>query len=457
MQRIWQLLFLVLAAQSATKGLADEAGRLPEDWFVLPEDQSGFQMSGEVNGTEERGGLTYRRGLDPVSKSMDQVFSASFQALDGSDLKLGGRTKPANAPADWVPWHLKEMIMDLGVSGTGTVGIVTATGEVSAEVYFQPTASHLTALGLTRVKGDDDGDPSVFRITSEMSRLEVSQRLDPVIDAVMATGRVENRGKVEEGLKQVAADLADVMTGVNSLNDGGWDVDRFRVDVSIDGSGTVGTGITAGLGVRLRFEWVDTGTGLQVAQPTDDPKKESFRVLMASLSRDLDGIAAGDYQDSGFGLQHIRLGIGLYGKAKFGVVKGKIEGSGFVYMKRRTSARGPTPPARIVLPDEIPLVDATPSDAHLRYATEHGVRHEKLTDEGGGTDKVVYYMSRQKFRSGLSRAAKMGAFFAKKAADSDSRNWRVYKIKPQFALSLEGATPMVTIGGKVSIEMEFKR
>lgn len=439
----------------------EEAGRLPEDWFVLPEDQASYEAqqlaAGEVEGLEARGATTYRRGLDPVSRSLDRVLVASFEALDSSTLMAGERQPPPNAPTDWAPWHLKEVIMDLGVSASGTVGVVTAKGEISAEVYYKPTTERLRELGVMSGTEAYDDKPADLQVTSGMTRVQIVDRLEPIVDAVMATGRVESRSRVEEGLLKVASELQDVMTNVNGYQ-GAWDVERFRIDVTVEGSGSVGVGMTAGLGVRLRFEWVESGEAVRPELENDDPKRASFRTLMASLSRDLESIQADDYQASGFALTKVRLGVGLYGQAKFGLIKGKIEGMGYVFLKQPTQPREHTHEARIVLPDEIPLLDEAPPAEHLRYATAQGVRHEVVSDDGGsGADKVVYFMSRERFRQGLAKAASMGGFFATRAANATSSNWSVYKVKPQFALSLQGATPLVTIGGKVSLEMELKR
>jgi hypothetical protein len=118
--------------------LGEEAGRFPKDWYELPED--GYQLkasSNEVNGVEERKGLIFRRGLPFVRNSLDHLYESSVEALDESSPTLGRRDPPPNAPADWVPWHLKEIIMDLGVSLQGTIGVVAAKGAVSAEVYWK--------------------------------------------------------------------------------------------------------------------------------------------------------------------------------------------------------------------------------------------------------------------------------------------------------------------------------
>ena len=71
-------------------------------------------------------------------------------------------------------------------------------------------------------------------------------------------------------------------------------------------------------------------------------------------------------------------------------------------------------------------------------------------------------MTREKFQRGVQRATGMGAWFCERAKKRTGEGntydqWYVDQVKPQFALSLEGAIKVVTIGGKVSLELTFKR
>jgi len=456
---------LGMATLGTSAAVADEAGRLPLDWYTLPEDMNATEATADDD--EFREGIFFRRGVDHVAKSVDRILDASGEAMDKSQSQPGSARKPANAPSDWVPWHLKEMYMDLGVNASGTAGVVTAIGEASVELKWTRIKSELARLGLTPAYADSPvyEEKPDLRMSEYTTLGEITSQVDRIVETVMATGRVTNRGAMREGLLKVATDLQSVMTDINSYNESSWDIDKFGLDVEIGLSGKVGTGMTAGGAVRLRFEWKRQNYGAPMPEPEDGngEKREELRRLLANVASDMDSVSRDTFASSGFELKTLRLGLGLYGSAKFGAVKGKASLTGYAFLNKSASKANHfarTPPR--IIPDEpVALIDDEPNAKHIKYADENQIKYDRIPGGDNATDRVVYYMTREKFRQGLNRAAKMGAFFAKRAAERTgekaSRKWEVTQVKPAFALSLEGALKVVTIGGKASLEMTFKR
>jgi hypothetical protein len=455
----------------AAPAFAGETGRMPADWFVLPEDAATLNATGRLLDREDKNGTTYLRGEAPMERTVDRIFAATAESLEKSGTVIGGRTPPPNAPADWVPWHLSELYMDLGVNLAGTAGVVTGIGEAAVEVQWKPTAARRKALGLVATVSADDqrslvaeetDRPADLTIDEYTTRDELERMVDSVTDTVMATGRVSDRPFLRENLGRTARDLQAIMVNINEYNDTHWDISKFGLDVDVSGSGKVGTGMTVGVAVRLRFEWKRTNYGEPLPEPLDgnSEKREDIKKLLAGVARDMETVGDEQYAGSGFDLTTMRVGVGLYLSAKFGVVSGKLGVTGYAFFTKSSRLANGGRSGPIIVEEEIPMLDGEPKAEHLAYAQEIGVRAMEVPGGDDGADRVVYYMQREKFRKGLASATKMGAFFAKRAAKAtasgEERNWQISQLKPTFALSLQGALPMVTIGGKVGLEMTFK-
>lgn len=466
------------AAAVALPAQADEAGRFPADWFVLPEDASSYAQASYNVAVEEKDGTTYRRGEDAVNESLDKIFYYTAQSMQRSGGHIGSREKPADAPDDWVPWHLKELYMDMGVNAAGTAGLVTAIGEASVELRWGQTKKALKEQGLlapAKVEApmapesapEEPAEKADLALNEYTTYEQLEFQVDQVADAVMATGRVKDRPKMREGLLRVAKDLQEVMIDINAYNDSYWDISKFGLDIEISASGKVSTGFTVGGNLRLRFEWSRSNYGAPLAEPMDGngDKRENLRKLLAGVAKDMDTVGEELYSHSGFDLKTMRLGIGLYASANFGVVKGKLGVTGYAFFTKssyRANANYGDGRPRIIEDFDIPLVDDEPVAQHMTYATSQGIKYDRVPGGDNAGDRVIYFMNREKFRKGLARATSMGAFFAerakKKTGDgADYGRWEINQIKPNFALSLEGAAKIATIGGKISLELTFKR
>jgi hypothetical protein len=465
-----------LAAGLWTSGMAwaGEAGRLPVDWFVAPEDEAAFERSPNARDEDSHDGSSYSRGEDKAARSLDDLFESTAKALDETGDVIGSRDRPADAPDDWVPWHLREMYLDLGVNLAGTAGLITGIGDATVELRWRQSEDRMRRMGLVPAAGpspekagEAGAQPADVVLDETMSYEELERQIDAVSDAVMATGRVNDRPRMRAGLMKVARDVQALMIDVNTYNDSHWDANRFGLDIDISGSGQVSAGWTVGGAVRLRFEWARANYGAPLPEPMDGryEEREALRKLIAGLAQDMDTVGDDLYRGSGFDLTTMKLGIGLYLSAKFGVVKGKGAVTGFVFFNktaRKANANYGDRP-RIVPDAEIPLIDDEPQPAHLAYAQEHGVRYDRVPGaDDPASERLVYYMTREKWQKGLQRATKMGAFFAERAArktgeQAEHSRWRIDQVKPNFALSLEGNATVVTIGGKVSLELTFRR
>ena len=451
--------------------LAVETGRFPADWFLAPEqvatDPNAARLMREV---EEREGVTYRRGEPQVTKTIDTLLEQTMHSLDQAHEYKGRTDPPPNAPADWRSWYLKTLELNLGASAAGTIGLITGEGEVSAEVKWKRTAAGLRKVDIdpTTYRGNGDGEsPSDLLLTDASTNEEIEGHVNQMVKAVMATGKVSDGSRLHDGLLKTAKDLQELMVDINSMNYSNWRVAKFMLDVSISGSGMVYPGVQASAALRLRFEWkyIPNLTNTLRRAPNNSPNdaRESMRKLLATVAKDLQtGVKAEAYRDSGFDLKAIRLGVGVAFGANIGIVKGKLEVTGYVYFSLDPNY-APGPHRYVDLYEDIPLVDLEVKPAYLTYADQQHVKYARVPPEQGGAEKVVYYMDRARFRAGLDKATGLGAYFARRAkaktgtAETTSNSWYVYEVKPQFAFSLTGNLLVATVGGKVSLEFTFAR
>lgn len=458
-------------AMSGASATAADFARLPQDWYVLPEDASTY--AAESLDRPTAGGDTYSRSETAVADSVDHVFGVTAQTLEKSGNIIGRLDRPADAPQDWAPWHLSEILMDLGINIAGTAGLVTGIGETSVEIRWRQTKQALEKLGLdTKSQPVPEKEEKADLVLDDaMSKEQAHAGVDRIATAVMATGKIEPGGEsdMRDGLKKVVDDLQDIMVDINAYNYSSWDISKFGIDVEISGSGKVSNGMTVGGAVRLRFEWKRSSYGPSIVRNSSDPltseRQENLRKLLSGVARELDTVNKDLYASSGFDLTTLKVGIGAYLSAKFGVVKGKLAVTGFAFFTKSNrianSNYASNSRPRIILDEEIPLIDSEPKAIHKTYAAQNNVRFEEVPG-GDGADRVIYFMQRDKFQKGLHRAVKMGAFFAERAskktgAQTENKRWVIDQIKPNFALSLEGAFKVLTIGGKVSLEMTYVR
>jgi|GEM_PF-2027429 len=447
---------------------ANDIGRFPKEWTVLPEDRSSDDAGEDRRGdVERRGGLVFRRGVEQVDNTLDRIFVATAESLETSGDALDDGRRPPNPPPNWTPWHLKELYMDLGINLAGTAGIITAIGEGSCEIrWVQPKADQARRTAATKYQTAEQKRADL-EINDHMSAFELETRIDQIADVVMATGKVENRDILREGLLKSAQDLKNLMVDVNRYNDSRWEVSRFGVDVDVAISGGVGPGTTLGGAVRLRFEWVrsaDRADALANSHEAGEELRESLRQIVGNIARDISSIGSDPYSGTGFDLKQFKVGLGIYASARFAVVRGRLGVTGFAFFSPTTDGL-PANGSRFVNFDtaaDIPLLETETTSAQIQFADQQRIKHMKTETNDGNGRRNVFMLPQERFKKGLERAVNMGSFFARRAAKSTndeaaSKRWQIDQVKPAFALSLQGITTIFTIGAKASMELTFRR
>lgn len=479
------LLGATLSCRGSVARAQATAGQLPYSWFLVPEDgpavrgvatpnyNNNYQKPKHPHGqSTSQQPISKRRGEAALAETVDRVLETTGEGLDETPLYRGQRRPPANAPADWVPWHPHELILTLGVSLTGTFGILTGQGAAAVDVFWRPKKTRMASMGIESAPARSDDEESVERedsvpgvaIASDATDAEIDRELEPVIRTIMATRRVRDEGRMRSELRRVAFELRDVMGDANAMNRASWYVKSLWLDISVSGSGMVQPGLSVGGGVRLRFCWTATAArsdarALPVASRNVE-RRDAFRVLMAKIAYDLESVPGDLWQRDDFKIGYIRVAIGGFVRGKFGIARaeGSITGHAF-FVKRPTRDGAPV----VAMTDEIangelPMFDGESTPGRMSYARANLVRYERVpATDRGGVDTLVYYVDRARFREGLRQSFGIAGFFAERASRETSRSWQVAEIRPQFTLSLMGVTPVVTVGGSVTLEAQYKR
>lgn len=414
---------------------------LPQSWYILPEDNNGRGWSEEEN----------RAGLSPKAEvAIERLMEVNAEAFD----QMESDPRLARLNRDDKKWSLAACMLDLSLSASGNVGVLVAKGEATAQLYWRKKAFQ------SRTSEDALGsEGSDLSLTPADTREEIEARLEPLVQAIMATGDVKDAPALRKSLRDTVFDHHLIAQYLMFNPGSSWWLSRIRLDFSIDISGKVNPVTTVGGGLRIRLEWernsyVAANDMRLIASPRSARIGENLKELVESLSREMNGLKWNDFATTGFELSQLRFGLGLFAEGKAGVVK--IGGSlwGHVYFSPNPTYDGVTVVPAIE-PKAIPVVDYTGNRKWEDYARKNVIPFEKFQGRDG-SQTTAYSVIGEKLRKGLERAVQMGSKLATKAATKD-RKWEIYQVKTEFALSISGGTALFKLGGAGSLELVFKK
>lgn len=409
------------ANQSPTEETNAEVdpGFLPAEWYAL--------NNSEISESKSKGQDTSKN----LDLAVDAILEAQSRALskvnEPSLLSMG----ILSHPGDWVPWRFVAFIAELGVSVSGLIGSLTGKGAPSVQVYWEKKSeSVISALAATELS-----------ITNEMTESQIQQQIEPVLASLLSGRKIEDEAALRKNLKQAVVDFQQIMSLVSEQPHQSWFFSRFRVDLSIAASGFVSLApITVGVEAKIRLEWYRTTkkiSGLQKANLTQywahndsslfGPIKD-LDLFIQNMASDFSEVTAGLSLGNDFQLDEFQIGLGGSIKGDIGVAKGKAKLLGIAYFNRQTAIQ-----------KQIVTVDS-----------ETGSTEMNLIESG------VFKISRKHWRKGLSKAVKMGQYFADRAAQRKNKNWIISKIKPGFDISITGGIGIVTVSGDLVSQLVFK-
>lgn len=438
------IIFTVLAfitTQRAAAGEATYEENLPLNWYTMPEDLT------RENRTEWSDQYTDLNAKQ--QQGIDRVLHANSVAFTKMEAKY-----PSNHRGKW---RLEACILDITLSASGVVGALVAKGQSSVALYYRNAPDRSVT-----VKQETVPEALDFTVDSDTPFDELESRVEPLVKSIMATGQVENEEELRHNIKEKVFDMHTIVQFMKGTPNTRWDASKLRVDLTVEVTGKVNPLLTVGGGIKIRLEWAlkkhraSTLAGISRVRLEKNRKLgDGLKKIVENLTQQMQEVKYKDLTATGFDLNEVKFGLGLFGDGNVGVAK--IAGSlfGYVYLTPNRAFREGTTPQWTRKYDSLPLIDESANPKWASWASEHGIPMQAVINSRGETTNV-YSTPAEMLRKGLESTVKMGSKMAESASKSGG-SWEVYKIKAEFQLSLSGSAGLFNLGGTGVLELVFSK
>jgi hypothetical protein len=391
---------LVACAKPASPSQSVPAA-LPAGWLVQSQD-SGAPLSAPS---------------PELITSVQAAFGAHSAALEMVYPTDSVTVATPGHPPGWVPWHLDGLIGSFAVDVGGIFGTLIADGSPSVKVTWQKQSA---------APARKSASPVALRFHPNMSAGEVAAMLEPAVAAVGARGHLD---LVRRRLNTEAGKFLAVVRVLDTVHSAcTWRVDGYQLMFSVSASGNVTPELNVGGMVSIIFDWQATlasGAISFFAPPADTAGLGSLaRSVAELLPQAVEGDA--EIRAAGFELQVFQVGVAITAGGNFGIAAAQTSVAGRIIFKR-TSSR----------------------------CSSLGEQVAALTFVGDGSSASMVVAGR--FRKGMRRALKMGAFFARQAVAADKPHWKATEVELGLDVAANGNIGMSTLGGSALIRLGFER
>lgn len=476
---------------SESDGIGVDPAYLPSSWYEIPEisdTNPEVAQSTTISANTLAEKNESKTNQETIAKSFGEILEAHHSALESMSTQdnrsannsLVGDIRAlslANRPKDWVPWRLVAFVGEIAVSAQGLIGALTAKGTPAVIIQWQKRENFIATP-----KPQSEISENTVLLGDNLSEQEIENELEPTVQAVLSTGRVKNEKQFRSSFYAFAKNFHNTLNSVSNSDDGVWNVERFRLDLSVSESGHVGVSFgTLGFEVRVRLEWFKrpdkkflprSSTSLANFSRnnlSEDQRKFSggLAKLITTLSQDLNAISTSETSPLGssFEATSYRVGVGLSAKGDVGIGKGSAKIVGHIYYKKAPPSNGKsrstitgkvkTTLPRVETDDSVLFITDTPNPAVLSFA-----KNKKIDFESANTDQneAVFKVNRVQFRKGLEKSFKLARFFVKNAEkkDAQTKRWGISKVKAEFEMSITGDVGTTTLTGLTTSQIEFK-
>jgi len=461
---------------------------VPESWYNS-EPQGDAQVSKETNQIQEPENF---EGSTELNNSITDLLGADSDALEEGDLQAQSlltselhqqelspfASKPKDPkdgkPKDWVPWRAEYFMTDLSLTASGLIGALTFKGTSTVRAFWRkqgpkPSLMNQDDEPIVAQEETTNSEPVVL-VTEQSSPEEMVKQLEPAIHAAVATGKINDTPVLRKNLLQTAKEFQVIATSIPTTTDElPWWVSRFRLDFMVDAAGRVEPVGMVGGEVRFRFEWhrikkvtPDSNKSLMILSEREQKLRKSLKEFITATVIDIND-AFENHHKFGFKAHQVRMGVGVSVKGNIGVVKGSAGVVGQIYFTRHIEKPKvyplPEKTMNLAMSEESPIliIERNPSQEHLKYATQNKLMLENNTSDENenGLEEAVYRLERKKFRKGLQKAAKIGAYFAKRASLAKVKSWKIYELRTGFDASISGGLDLVTIVGSATAQISM--
>jgi hypothetical protein len=436
-----------IAIAAALMTSTARAADLPADWYRLPEDRA-LMAAERASGASAADATRVQNGLG-------KTFDANSEALEKMPAAPASRA-PDDRPKDWMPWHLEYFTTDLAVTAQGLLGVMTIKGTPAVQAFWRrqgvkpPLPTESPGVRLVALEGPGEGTPA---------------DAEPVIRAALASGKIRDEAAFRENVERLNSQLQALAESLDGSRGSAWWVSGFRIDFSVEASGKISF-VTVGADLRLRFEWkrlmratpASPAAVATLRDPALAPIASGLRTLAGTLREDLERAAEDEkLTAAGFKAYSFRVGFGVTAKGDVGVAKGSTTVIGHLQFARDVKKPVVYPRFAAEASDESPLlvIESRPEAGHLDFARKAGVEVRTLAALGASPEQAIYRVDRSRFRRGLEKAMRMGAFFAKPAQASSKRKWKVHTLKAGLDISVVGDLGFAALGGVAATDFGF--
>lgn len=402
-----------------------------------------------------------------LEKSYDNILETKSDMVE--DI-IKGKPDPKRR------WFLQSIATQLTIEKKGTIGVLGMKGETSVALIWQRTPDSIKKLqqkyyGTSSAVAeksleDETASSEAVKITSETTKTEMENQLEPIVEAAFVAGKVKKKSVLREKLLSKLSEYQDLLKDLDHTpNFTPWWVYKFQFDLNITAEGAVHPVVNVGTEVRVRVEWYRISRNVTLDKADKEPSENAkFLMAMASDFSAMDELALGANNQKRFALDTIKVGVGLQAKGKIVVasVKGKVFGS--IFFKREQVANKSLEfmPA---LSDTFPVMGEA-STENLKYAKDNNITVDSI-DKSFGDDvrERIFNASRDKFRKGLKKAVKMAKFWSKGALRREERrmsqgkevHFNLNVIEIELELYLGGGIGAATVEGIAELELFMVR
>jgi hypothetical protein len=331
---------------------------------------------------------------------------------------------------------------------------MTLSGSPGIQAYWRkqgPKPAVAAAL-------EDEGTPSALpslEVAPEAQPADIARQVEPIVQMVLAQGKVQNEIRLRSELKRAVEEFRQLVLVVDADQPGSsyW-VSGFRIDLSIAASGDVSFG-TFGIDTRIRLEWKRAMRSNSVNQAQKTSRLQaSLREFVRNIATDLEEASVQNSHMTEFKPYSYRVGLGLNAGKDFGFGKGSATIIGHINFSRDVKKPVVYPAHPAPTTGSYWMIERASSPQlaqHLAFASAASIPSQSSSSE------VTFLVDRARFRKGLSRAMKMGGFFAERAAkaNSNSAQWKIFEMKVGFDLSVTGGSVLNKNKLQATTEMAF--
>ncbi|MEZ4742998.1 MAG: hypothetical protein R3B45_11210 [Bdellovibrionota bacterium] len=452
--KIYKLAFTLAITLGSTTILAeskgDDEGNLPKDWYTTPEENFKTEKSLNTEKFEETKKDTEGK-IFGAGKRIDNIFKSTHNALNKFDEQVLAEKESRDSK-----WRLTDLILRLVIGAKGPIGLLVGSGRASAKVYWHKVSNDLS-------KGADSGEvlenAKEFEITDNMSREEINSLINDIVDATVATGKIEDEQLLKRGLNEKISEFHSLVTGISPQDGNKWKVSRYMLGLSVSASGMVTAGVAVGGDIRLRFTFKNTGSNRINLNFTEEQQKRRSELtsLLSTLANDFSQTDDVEIAQQNFYLKTFRVSIGMSVSGSIGVVKAGGNITGHVYFERvkenplnKSTTKGHN---TVKLLDEIPMIDSSDNLNTLEFAKANSI---SFVDSPSSRSRL-FRVNRNAFRKGIKKSYKISSFLAKAGNKFLNEKWNLNRIKPQFQFSIAGPISLIKLSGIVGLELDLRR